>query len=81
MSLWKSLSLSREEESFLVTLDPEAEIAPLGKSPPLSVSPRIDIRNPNTGPWRSSALRWLREVSERQRFMAEQLPPLASSSR
>ena len=38
MSLWKSLSLSSEEESLLVTFDPEVEIAPLGKSPTLSVS-------------------------------------------
>lgn len=38
-SLWKNLSLSSEEESLLVALDPEVEIAPLGKSPPLSVAP------------------------------------------
>lgn len=88
-STWKDLgagcpfgraSLSGEEESLLVMLDSEVEIA-LWESHLLSLFPRIYIRDLNTGPWLSNALRWMQEDSEWQRagavgeFMAEQLPP------
>ena len=63
---WMSLSLFSEESS-LVALGPEAEIAPLGKSPPLPVSP-CSCQEPELSP---RAPRWVQEVGGRQRVQQE----------